>query len=114
MSDTIVMSADIKFEGQHLGHFKPAIQDQVHVVIIKSPSKSCEFYQLLKNLLKKVLKCLLPLITRIKNKSLAEFDVPAYFRKAHVRPLIKKPNLDKEVLENYWPISNLPFLSKFL
>ena len=43
-----------------------------------------------------------------------ESDVPIYFRKAHVRPVIKKPSLDKEVLENYRPVSNLPFLSKIL
>jgi hypothetical protein len=114
MSDTIVMSADVKFEGQHLTHFKPATQDEVRIVVMKSPSKSCELDPLPTNLLKKVLECLLPLITRIINKSLVESDVPAYFKKAHVRPLIKKPNLDKEVLENYRPVSNLPFLSKIL
>ena len=30
------------------------------------------------------------------------------------RSLIKTPNLDKEVLENYWLVYNLPFLSKML
>ena len=78
MSDTIVMSADVKFEGQHLTHFKPATQDEVRIVVMKSPSKSCELDPLPTNLLKKVLECLLPLITRIINKSLVESDVPAY------------------------------------
>ena len=31
-----------------------------------------------------------------------------------VKPLIKKPNLDPEVLGNYRPVSNLPYLSKIL
>ena len=29
-------------------------------------------------------------------------------------PLMKKPNLDEEVLKNYRPVSNLPFISKVL
>jgi hypothetical protein len=28
--------------------------------------------------------------------------------------LLKKPNLDKEMLKNYRPVSNLPFISKIL
>ena len=34
MSDTIVMSTDVKFEGQHLTNFTPAIQGEVRVVIM--------------------------------------------------------------------------------
>ncbi len=89
MSETIMMGADVKFEGQHLTHFKLANKDEVHVVIVKSPSKSCENDPLPTNLQKKVLECLLPFITLIINKSLVESDFPAYFKKGHVRPLIK-------------------------
>ena len=95
MSDTIVMSADVKSEGLHLTDFRLVTWDEVPVVILKSPSKSSELDPLQRNLLKKVLEYLLPLITRIINKSLVESDVPAYFKKAHVRPLIKKPILEK-------------------
>lgn len=31
-----------------------------------------------------------------------------------VKPVLKKPNLDSDVLANYRPISNLPFISKIL
>jgi hypothetical protein len=40
--------------------------------------------------------------------------LPASFKQAIVRPLLKKPNLDKEKLKNYRPVSNLPFISKIL
>ena len=63
MNDTIVMSADVKFECQHLTYFRPATQDEIHVVIMNSPSKSCELDPLPTNLQKKVLECLLPFIT---------------------------------------------------
>ena len=36
MSDTFVMS------GQHLTYFRPVTQDELCVIIMKSPSKSCE------------------------------------------------------------------------
>ena len=33
---------------------------------------------------------------------------------AHVTPLLKKPSLDRNSLQNYRPVSNLPFLFKIL
>ena len=31
-----------------------------------------------------------------------------------VKPLLKKPSLDKELLKNYRPVSNLPYISKVI
>ncbi|XP_054864080.1 uncharacterized protein LOC129348233 [Amphiprion ocellaris] len=39
---------------------------------------------------------------------------PTAFKTAVVKPLLKKSNLDPNVLNNYRPVSNLPFLSKIL
>ena len=36
------------------------------------------------------------------------------FKQAIVLPLLKKPNLDRNVFKNYRPVSNLHFLSKIL
>jgi hypothetical protein len=55
-----------------------------------------------------------PLITAIVNTSLTTSRVPASFKRAVVRPLLKKPDLDPEILKNYRPVSNLPFISKIL
>ena len=88
------MSADIKFEGQPLTKLAPATQDKVRDIIIKSPSISCELDSLHTYLLKEVLEYLLPLITAIISKSLV--TVTVYFKKANIRPLLKKPNLDKK------------------
>ena len=35
-------------------------------------------------------------------------------KRANVTPLIKKPSLDKDLLSNYRPVSNLTFLLKVL
>ena len=92
----------------------PATQDEIRDVIKKSPSKSCELDPLPTYLLKLCLDQLLPLITTIINRSLVESKVSQCFKRALVRPLLKKPSLDKEILKNYRPVSNLPYLSKIL
>ena len=40
--------------------------------------------------------------------------MPKSFKRALIRPLLKKPGLDPNVLKNYRPVSNLSFLSKVL
>ena len=65
-------------------------------------------------LLKECLPELLPLITNIINISMASGIVPKAFKCAQIKPLLKKAGLDQDVLKNYRPVSNLPFLSKIL
>ena len=55
-----------------------------------------------------------PIVVDIVNKSLSAGVVPSCFKRALVRPLLKKANLDPNCLRNYRPVSNLPFLSKVL
>ena len=42
VSDAVIMSADIKFEGQPLTKLAPSTQDEVLDIIVKTPSKCCE------------------------------------------------------------------------
>ena len=46
--------------------------------------------------------------------SIAQSDIPELLKESVVRPLLKKPSLDVDVLSNYRPVSNLPQLSKVL
>ena len=57
---------------------------------------------------------LLPTITKIINISLETGTVLCSIKKAIVSPLFKKLTLDKDVLKNYRPLSNLSFISKIL
>ena len=82
--------------------------------MFKSPSKSCELDPIPTSLLKKCSASVIPIITDIVNESLATGIVPAELKIAHVRPLLKKKNLDHNVLKNYRPVSNLTFLGKTL
>ncbi|XP_062609777.1 uncharacterized protein LOC134271591 [Saccostrea cucullata] len=109
-----VLRADIRFEGKSLECFTSASEAEVRKIIMASPSKSCELDPIPTSVLKSCVDSLLPTITTIINKSLSESTVPTSLKNAVVRPLLKKQGLDKEVLKNYRPVSNLPFISKIL
>ena len=63
-------------------------------------------------LLKQCLDELAPLVTAIINQSIESCSVPKSFKSAWIRPLLKKPGLDPEILKHFTPVSNLPFVSK--
>lgn len=50
----------------------------------------------------------------IRNAFLQTGCFPDAFKTAIVKPLLKKHNLDSSVLDNYGPVSNLPFIHKIL
>ena len=54
------------------------------------------------------------MVTILVNLSLQSANVPDSMKQALVTPLLKKDDLDPEVLKNYRPVSNLSFLSKVL
>ena len=54
------------------------------------------------------------LITQLVNCSFKNADVPSLQKMANIRPLQKNSNLSHNVLKNYRPVSNLPYLSKIM
>ena len=65
-------------------------------------------------ILKECLDAILDPIVDIMNTSLSSGIFPSAFKTSYVKPIIKKPKLNPEILANYRPISNLPFISKAL
>jgi len=108
------VSSEPKFQGEPLSQFAQVTEDEVQRLIAKAPCKSCDLDPLPTWLLKECSSCVLPLITDIINQSLTTSTVPSSFKTAVVRPLLKKKGLDKELLSNYRPVSNLPFIAKLL
>ena len=100
--------------GVPLGSWPPTTEEEVRAIIMKSPDKSCELDPVPTWLLKLCIDGLLPLITSIINSSLETGCVPKDFKVARIKPLLKKPGLDPDILKNYRPVSNLPFLSKIM
>jgi hypothetical protein len=116
----VLRSGNLETDSPHcnLSHpltsFKPVSQECMKKIIISSASKSCALDPLPTSLIKENLDIMLPVITHAVNASLTSSCVPSELKKAVVIPIIKKSDADKEVLKNYRPISNLPFLGKII
>jgi hypothetical protein len=95
-----------------LATFQPLTQEQIVKLVKASPTKHCSLDPLPTWLLKDMIDHLSPTITKIVNLSLSTSIFPDDMKQALVTPLLKKTSLDKEILKNYRPVSNLPFLSK--
>ena len=92
-----------------------SVTDEFVLKIINSASaKSCELDPSPSTLLYENRDILLPTIMNIINTSLTTDIVPRDLKTAIVKSLSKKPSLDKNLLKNYRPISNVSFLSKIL
>uniref|UniRef100_A0A8D3E0A7 Reverse transcriptase domain-containing protein n=1 Tax=Scophthalmus maximus TaxID=52904 RepID=A0A8D3E0A7_SCOMX len=87
---------------------------EISKLISSSKSTTCSLDPLPTPLLKSCLPVLCPYLTNLFNSSLSHGTFPSAFKTAAVTPILKKPGLDPSSLNNYRPISNLPFLSKTL
>ena len=76
--------------------------------------KSCILDLLPATLLKQHVDLLLPIILKIINLSLESGHFPSSLKTAVLSPLLKKANLDHEVLANHRPISNLKVISNII
>ena len=75
------------------------------------PTKSCELDVISTKLLKQVLHSCIPAITKIINLSLDKGEFSLQWKSAVVQPLIKSLSKGTNI-NNYRPVSNLPFISK--
>ncbi len=97
-----------------LAFLKPATEEEVHRTITKSFANSCGLDPVPTTIIKQHTSILVPVITKIVNKSMSSGIFPIQCKQAHVFPRIKNPSLDNNTLEKYQPVSNHPFLSKII
>ena len=99
-----------------MNNFSPVTEEEVKKLILSSASKSCSLDPVPTSLIKnpELLAVLTPYITTFINHSLTTGIVPESLKVAQVTPRLKKPGLDRDVLKNYRPVSNIPFMSKLL
>jgi hypothetical protein len=83
-------------------------------LIESSPTKPCSLDPLPIQLLKKCLVVLVRPITDIINLFLSTGAFPSSLKHGIITPLLKQPTLDRNVLSNFRPVSNLSFLSKLI
>ena len=101
---------DQSFNGVPLSCFCSVTLQEIRHIILKAPTKFCELDPLPSWLLKECVDKLSPIVTASLNHAI----VPLSLKTALIRPLLKKPGLNKEILKNYRPVSNLSFISKVL
>ena len=104
----------VKYQGPVFTTFRPMTESEIHNIIINAPSKSCILDPLPTSFVREHIQELVPIISDIVNMSLSTGVVPRDFKQAVITPLLKKPGLDQNILKNYRPVSNLPFISKIL
>ncbi|WP_419627697.1 hypothetical protein, partial [Thiolapillus sp.] len=80
----------------------------------KMSPKTCVLDPIPTSLLFECSDQVVPLLTTIVNQSLATGIFPSCMKSAVVKPLLKKPSLDPNVLKHFRPVSNLPFVSKLI
>ena len=95
-------------------NFEPVSLMFLKEIISHMKSATCSLDVIPTKFLKEVLDTVGPSILWIINDSLTRGIFPSSFKHAEVQPLLKKPTLDPSVLNNFRPISKLPFLSKVL
>ena len=87
---------------------------EVRRLVLSAPCKSSDLDPLPTSLVKDCIDILVTPIVSIVNLSLSEGCFPSHFKSTLVSPLLKKPTLSRDNMENYRPMSNLSFLSKIL
>ena len=112
--DTTENFASSVYSSDLLSSFYALSEDQILKLIRESKSTTATVDPAPTKLVLEFTDVLLPVFQKMVNLSLTSGTVPIAFKKAVVKPLIKKPNLDPEVLGNYRPVSNQPYLSKIL
>jgi hypothetical protein len=99
---------------QNLDSFSPTSESELKQILKNTAIKTCVLDPIPRQLLGKILDCLIPSFVAIINLSLEQGIFPDVMKQAVITPLIKKKSLDCNILKNYRPVSNLSFLSKLL
>lgn len=95
-------------------NFKELTDADVEKIIRDLPNKHCSLDPVPSNLFKQCMICLLPYVKHVLNSSLLNGVFPNCYKQALIKPKLKGQSLDKDILSNYRPLSNLSFMSKAL
>uniref|UniRef100_A0A665ULH4 Reverse transcriptase domain-containing protein n=1 Tax=Echeneis naucrates TaxID=173247 RepID=A0A665ULH4_ECHNA len=98
----------------HLESFSPLNLSELASIVSSSRPSTCLLDPVPTGLFKEIFYLIEPFILDLVNLILFLGYVPQALKTAVIKPQLKKPNLDPDVLANYRPISNLPFISKII
>ncbi len=86
--------------------FYPLTKAEVSKLLLSSHPTTCPLDPIPSHLLQAISPTLLP--------ALLIGIFPTTFKQARVTPVLKKPTLNTSLIENYRPVSLLPFIAKIL
>ena len=95
-----------------LPSFSPLTDTDVSQLLLSHRPTTCALDPIPSSLLQAIASDILPFITSLVNSSLSSGCFPSSFKMAYITPLLKKSTLDPSTIQNYPPVSLLPFLSK--
>ena len=95
-------------------YFKHTNIDEVNVLLSKMNKTTCMFDPFPTRLLLDFSHLFSDVIVRIFNLTFSTASFPVAFKSAVVKPFFKKNTLDCDILKNFRPVSNLPYLSKLI
>lgn len=104
-----LLPEDCSFSG-----FSMITDEELKDLVSKMSTKFCCLDPIPPFLLKDCVLELTPILMHIINSSLDSGHFPSSMKKAVIKPTLKKDNVDKDVLSNYRPVSNLSAVSKLL
>ena len=88
--------------------------NKVHHLVLLAPYTSSDLDPIPTSVVQACSDILITPIIYIINLSLTEGYFPSHFKSALVSPLLKKPTLNKDIMNNYRPVSSLSYFSKAL
>ena len=97
-----------------LYNFDPVTDTELLTIIFCMHKTTCSSDPFPTRLLMSHIHAIVPILQHIVNLCLTTGDFPISCKSSIVIPLIKKPGLDREMLKNYRPVSNLFFNPKLL
>jgi len=108
-SDVLSSSAasESTVTGLYFDRFTPVHLSELASTVSSSKPSTCLLDPVPTRLLKEVFPLIDNSILSLINLSLSTGYVPQAFKVAVIKPLLKKPTLDPDVLANYRPISKL-------
>ena len=99
---------------QTLSSFTPLSACQVLTLVTSARPTTCPLDPIPSHILQSIAPDLLPFLTHVIKTSLCTGCFTNSLKEARVNPLLKKPTLDPSAVNNYRPVSLLPFVSKTL
>ncbi|XP_051747779.1 uncharacterized protein LOC127511161 [Ctenopharyngodon idella] len=99
---------------QILPSFSSLSEADVSNFILSIHPTTCPLDPIPTHLLQAISSSVVPALIHMINSSLHTGTFPTAFKQARITPLLKKPTLNTALLENYRPVSLLPFIAKTL